>query len=184
MALGESVQLGREDDRVAVAVGVEQPDPARRRRQRGLDQREHRRDAAARGERHDVVITGREDEDARRAGGLDLCARHQHVDHPVGHDPAGHTLHGDLQLGVDLGRRRHRVAPKVRHAVDHDAEGQELAGLVVVSLMQRGRHLEHERSRLGGLAHDSLDPERVEAVIAGNTRLRSRWRRDRHAWLR
>jgi hypothetical protein len=101
--LDEDVELGPEDDGVAVAVGVQEADPARGRGQRGLEQREHRGDPAARAEGHDVTVPRPEAEHPRRPGGLDDVARCERLVHPVRHDPAGHALHRHLQLGVDGG---------------------------------------------------------------------------------
>jgi hypothetical protein len=103
VAFGQGVELGSEDDRVALAVGVEEAHPPVGRGQRALDQGEHGCDAAARAEGDGVAVAGPEAEDARGHAGLDDVAGGEGVDHPVRHDPAGHPLHGHLQLVVDGG---------------------------------------------------------------------------------
>ncbi len=152
-----------EDHRIATAVGVEQPNPPRRIRQRRTHQRHDRRDAAAARERHDFVGGVTQTEPSLGRGGVDLDAFGDRVVEPVRHQAAGVALDGDLQVVFD-GCRRHRVATTEILAVHGDAQRQELTGLIAVLRRAVLGHVEHQRDGVGRLAHDALDAQRREAV--------------------
>ena len=67
----QPLELVGEDDRVGAAVRVHQPDRARRRGERALDDRDHRRDAAAAGEGDDRNVAIVQHEEPGRAHHLD-----------------------------------------------------------------------------------------------------------------
>ena len=73
---------------------------------------------------------------------------------PVRHQAARHPLHGDGQVGVGLGRARHRVAAQHLVVAQVHAERAELAGPVGEGLPQLGGDVEHERPGVGRLLHD------------------------------
>ena len=105
-------------------------------------------------------------EDPGRLGHRNGVAFREPVEEPVGHQPAGHPLHGDGEVGVRLGCARHGVRPELLVAVDVNPERAELARPIAESLGQLGGDVQHEGRGIVRLGDDLLDPQRVVAVVA------------------
>ncbi len=164
---GQRVELGAEDHRVAITVGIEEPDPAVGPVQRRLEEREHRGDAASGGERDQLALVRPEQEYPCRHRDLELASRLDVVQQPVRHGATGHAFDGHLELAVDGRGRRHRVAPEQGLVVDLDAERAELTGLVGEGLGELGRDVEDDRAGIRGLGDDASHVHAVEPVIMG-----------------
>ena len=155
------LELGAEDDRVAVPVGVEEAHAAPGRGQRRLQQRDHRRDAAAAAEQHHVRVALGEAEAARGGHHLEDVALAHGLVQPARDPAAGDALHGHLPIGIDGRRARQRVAAHQAPAGDRNAEAEELAGAIGEARPQRLGNLEHEGAGVGRLLHDLRHAQRV-----------------------
>ena len=100
--------------------------------------------AALAREGDELGLVGRHREDAGRRGDLEQVAHVDAIEQPVRHRAARHALDGDPELVVDGGRRRHRVTPQQRFAVDDQTEGAELSRLVGEVVTQLAGHIEHQ----------------------------------------
>ncbi len=163
--VAEAFELGGEDHALRVAVRVHEGDPAGGRRQRALDDRDHRGDTAAARERDDGHVGVAQDEQAGRSQHVDGVARPERVVHPVRHAAAGHALDRRDEGIAGVGAARHRVAADDRFAVDGRPERAELPGPVRERRGQGGRHVEHERTGVGRLLDDVDHRERVVFVL-------------------
>jgi len=124
-----------------------------------LDQRHHRRDAAAAAEQQHWQVALRQHESAGRRHGVDRVAFGQRVVEPVGAFAAGDAFHRHLELAIRFGRARQRVAAVERTLAVRHAEGQELAGLVSEFVGKVGRHIEHEGPGVGSFLDDFGDAQ-------------------------
>ena len=157
----EGVELRAEDDRGGVAVRVEEPHSAPRRRERRLGEGDDGRDAAPAGEERETRGAVGEQEAAGRAHHLEAVALPDGVVHPVRDAAAGHALHGHLPLAVDARGARERVAADEAPVAHGQAEREELARLVGERVAELRRDLEHEGAGVGRFLDDLGHAERV-----------------------
>ncbi|MCY1344698.1 hypothetical protein D9M69_307400 [compost metagenome] len=174
-------RLGK-DDAVDIAVAVDQREAAARLGlQRGADQRQHRRDAAAR-RKGDIVARCR-----RIQRHVEAAVRRHHVDHLAGRDgvvemgrkqPVLDQLHRHAQFAlcvIVLHRRADRIrAPQVL-AVDRCLQRQELALGEAVGIAQRMELWGHgslASARRGSVGFEIV--ERLAAIQAAVQRLARR----------
>ena len=147
------------------AVAVEQREPAvRLGHERGLDDRQQRRDATARAEGDIVLVVvfgQRKIEAPGRRHDLDRLARRQFVVGPVRELAARHALDRDPQLFV-LYRRTHRIGTTDFLAVDLGAQGQVLALGIGKGVAQFVRHVEGDHDRIAVVALDGAHGQRME----------------------
>ena len=159
ICLRERLELGIEDDRGLVAIGVEQPHPARATPERALDQRHHRRDAAAAAEQQQRGRAFAEHEAAGRRQHVEGSTLFQGVVEPVRPFAAGHPLDRNLGKAVGFRGTRQGVAAVEGAIGRRHAEGQELPGPVAEFLGQIGRDIEDEGARIGCLLDDFGDAQ-------------------------
>ncbi len=155
--LGQLAQLRREDHGVLVLVRVDEHNVAAAGMKRRLQDRQDGRDAASAGEQQQVGIKrfGREDTAGDEA--FELVADCERVVDPVRPEPVVDPLHRDAHRLVAVRRAAQRIAASDRSRVERQAQRQELAG--GVGEVDAGRRFEHDRARVGGLAHDLGDPQ-------------------------
>ena len=158
-------QRVEEDDRAAVAIAVEEREPALRLVEHGRFQERHdRRDARAAG-KGDIMVGGGRVEIAREAAvrrhHLDRVAGLQPVIRPIGEEPAGNPFDGDGERPVPR-RDAERIIAADIFIFDLSLERQMLAWLEFEGLAQIIRHGEADRAGLGGLVDHFGDGEGVE----------------------
>jgi hypothetical protein len=95
-------ELFAEDDRAYIAVRIDQPEPSRRGDERGLDERDARRDAAAAGEEADGTRLVVEDEEARGRDDHQGVTLLDVIVDPVGDAAFVDALDGHLEFALDL----------------------------------------------------------------------------------
>ena len=158
----ELVELAPEDDPVAIRIGVEKA-----RRQHGLmqgllDQRDHRRDAAAAGEQHGRPVPAAQNEATAGRRDIDDVARFRDVVEPVGADSVADPLDRNLELGVAGWRARQRVAALDPAVLPGNAKRQELPGPVGEQRRMLAIRPELERACVHGLIDDLAYRERIK----------------------
>lgn len=119
--------------------------------------RHHGGDAAARGEEQQPFRERvRQDESARRPGEAHNRPRTRPPNQVPGHAPVRIRLHRDRDAAIrPCGRRRHRVAAPVQHAVDVDAHPDVLAGAMRYPPVPGA---DDQRRGVAGLRPHGLDP--------------------------
>ena len=178
MALGERVEVGREDGALPVAVRVQQAHPAVGGLERGLQQRIDRRDAAPAGVRDEVA--GRfAPRQKTPAGRVDSSGSPAPSESAIQFEtsPPATRFTVTCSSRVDLGGGRHRVRAQHPPAVDGHPERQELPGPIGECAASSDRHVEHERHRFAGFGDDAANPQRVEAVCPRHFHSAPEWRR-------
>ena len=161
MGLHQRLELGVEDHRWLVAVGVEQADLPLAGFERRLDQRHHGRDAAAAAEQQQRRVAVAQHEAAGRRQHVQRAAFLQRVVEPVGALAAGDALHRHLGQAVGLGRARQRIAAVEGAVGVRHLEGQELAGAVAELVGKVGGDFEDEGARIGRFLDDLGDAQLV-----------------------
>ncbi|MNH23616.1 hypothetical protein D3C79_835210 [compost metagenome] len=159
VVLAQLAQFVAKDHRGFVAVGIHQPDRPFAAVQRRLEDRDHRGDARAAAEQH---------QRPRRVAGLafiqaEVPGWRQHLEpvadlhllvHPVRYPAPGDPLDGHLGPGIAQRRAGHGVAAGQQFAGTGHAKAQELPRLVAKALAQLRRHLQYQRTRIGGFVDD------------------------------
>ena len=130
MALRELLQFGAENHRAFVAVRVDQRQHPASVHERGFQDRQHRRDAAAAREQQQVAVERARREHAGRRQHVERIARLHAVAQPVRRAAVAHALDGDLRRGVDAGRARQRITARDGRVRARHVQRQELAGPV------------------------------------------------------
>ncbi len=159
----------REHDLIDAAVAVHQRESAARLDfERGLDDREHRRNARAAGKR-DVLLAligvQMGEEATVRRHHVDGVAGLQRVEREVRETPAAHALDADAQFAVavvigDADADRIRAARLL--TVDVRFQRDELALREAIVVAQFGRDFEGDRDRVGGFGPHFADTQRMK----------------------
>ncbi len=168
----QGLQLGGEDHRLGVAVGVEHPYPSIGGGEHRLGDREHRCDTAAPAEPHHWARGIVRHEGAARLHHVEHVALADMVVEPVRHLAARHPLDRDGEVGVGGRSAGHGVAAGHLLALDEGAEHTELPRQIAEQIGEVDRHLQHERAGVGGLLHDP----RLQPIEVGATELLARRR--------
>ncbi len=166
----EPLELAGEDHRVPTAIRVHERDGSTRRRERALDDGDHRGDTAATRECDDRCVRRPQHEQARRAHHLDRVARRERVVHPVRHSAGRNALDRGGEAVAGVGGTRHGVRTHDRLAVDRRAERAELAGGVRERRRELAWDVEDERPGVGGLVDDCGHGEAVVLVVGRHRR--------------
>ena len=169
----ERRQLLLEHHRAGRAVAVDEREAARRLRgQRGLDDRQQRRDAAAGGEAQVVLATRSASSGTLKwpSGGMTsiVSPAFSALVGPGREHAAGRLLDRDAQRAV-LHRRTDRIRAAHVLAVDVRAQRQVLALLVAELVAQRVRHGERDGDGVARFALDAGDGQRMEFAHDGAT---------------
>ena len=133
-------------------------------REHGLDDRDHRRDAAAAGERHDRRRRSRgAEQPAGRMTSIGVPAC-EGVVHPVRHPPPRHPLdrRGEVGVGPASSTSSSSAGPPRRRSWPGTCRTARPVG---ERLLEVGGDVEHERPGLGRLVDDLLHGEEVEPVV-------------------
>ena len=130
--------------------------------QRLLDQRDHRRDAAAAGEQDRRSVAAAQDEAPVGRRDIDDVARLRNVVEPVGDDAVPDPLDRDLQIGVAAGCARQRIAALDPPVVQGNTKRQKLPRLVTEQMRMLAVRPEPDRPCLRSLVYDLAYRERIE----------------------
>ena len=96
-------QLGAKNNRILIAIRIEQVQGTLSRGQRTLQDRDHRSNAAASAEKNQRSLPRLETEMARGFHHMQGLSRRHGIVEPVGDSPVFHPLDGDLVLGFGVG---------------------------------------------------------------------------------
>ena len=132
--------------------------------QRGLDQRQHGRDAAACRERHIVLSMERIERREEAPLGRHRLERRPGLQFAIGiggERPAGDRLDRHPELAI-VRTRADRIRAAHVLAAEHCAQVEVLALRKAECVAQRGRHFERNRHAISGLAADFAHAQRME----------------------